>query len=128
MELALLVYLVNLLSTLGEVFAAIAIFGVILTGGYVLIVYGEVDNYKDYCYWKTFILLGVISVLIPSEKTMQYMAGAYLVQSMYQSEFIDKATLLAEKAVLNQLQAWAKDNPDVATLIENVPVTNKEEK
>ena len=126
MELALLVYLVDLLSTLGKVFAATAIFGVTLTGGYAFIVYEEVDNYKDYCYWKTFILLGVISVLIPSEKTMQYMAGAYLVQSIYQSEFIDKATPLAEKAILNQLQAWAKDNPDVATLIENVPtITTK---
>lgn len=136
MELALLVWLVSLLSSLGE-FAEI--FGVLFTivtviVGLLLVLVPDkewnIETRTNCIKWvllpKTAITLIFIAWIIPSEKTMQYMAGAYLLQSVYQSDIVQKAAPLAEKAILNQLQAWAKDNPEVATLIENVPVVKEQ--
>lgn len=136
MELALLVWWVSLLSSLGE-FAEI--FGVLFTivvviVGLLLVIIPDKEwnsEIRTNCIkWvflpKTAITLIFIAWIIPSEKTMQYMGGAYLLQSVYQSDILQKAAPLAEKAILNQLQAWAKDNPEVATLIENVPVVKEQ--
>jgi hypothetical protein len=59
----------------------------------------------------------VTAVLIPSDNTMKYMAGAYLVQSAYESDLMVEATPLAKRAVLNQLRAWSEDAPDLMNLL-----------
>ena len=77
------------------------------------------QRFKDWFLYKTLIALVVAQVLIPSEKTIQYMAGAYLIQTAYQSEFVNKASELGQKAILNQLSKWAEDNPEVKTLLDS---------
>lgn len=136
MELALLVWLVSLLSGLDHFTFSTMLFTFIATvmvgGLYVLVPEEHWDkqirsNCLKYMFLpKTLALLIFITWIIPSEKTVQYMAGAYLLQSVYQSDIVQKAAPLAEKAILNQLQAWAKDNPDVAALIENVPAAKEQ--
>lgn len=137
MELALFVWLVSLLSGLDYftfVTMMLTFIATVMVGGlYVLVPEEHWDkqirvNCLKYLFLpKTLAMLMFITWITPSEKTIQYMAGAYLLQSVYQSDIVNKAAPLAEKAILNQLQAWAKDNPDVATLIENIP-TAKEQK
>lgn len=131
MELALLVWLVSLLSGLDDftsVIMMLTFIATVIVGGlYVLVPEEHWDkqirvNCLKYVFIpKTLAMLMFITWIIPSEKTIQYMAGAYLLQSVYQSDIVNKAAPLAEKAILNQLQTWAKDNPDVATLIETLP-------
>lgn len=125
MELALLVWLVDLLGNLkGLLIAAmvclavVAIFTVLIK----LVDSGEFDT--TYVYWKTALTVSILVVLIPSEKTIQYMAGAYLIQTAYQSEFVNKASELGQKAILNQLSKWDEDNPEVKTLLESATNTN----
>jgi hypothetical protein len=129
MELALLVWLVSLLTSLDN-FAQVAFaVGVTFTllCGLLLLVVPEKEwnneirvNCKNYLFIpKTTLCLFLVTWIIPSEKTIQYMAGAYLLQSVYQSDIVNKAAPLAEKAILNQLKSWAKDNPEVENLIQN---------
>lgn len=119
MELALLVWLVDLLGSAEKgligllvILGAAGLFG----GFWALLETGELS--AKYLYWKTAIAVGFMIVLIPSEKTIQYMAGAYLVQTAYESEFVNKASELGQKAILNQLSKWAEDNPEVKTLLD----------
>lgn len=119
MELALLVWLVDLLGSAEKgliglliILGATGLFG----GFWILLDSGELS--AKYLYWKTALAVGFLIVLIPSEKTIQYMAGAYLIQTAYQSEFVNKASELGQKAILNQLSKWAEDNPEVKTLLE----------
>lgn len=119
MELALLVWLVDLLGSaekgLGLLLTILLVVGTTSILGFMI--FAEEINTK-YAYWKTAIAVGFLIVLIPSEKTIQYMAGAYLIQTAYQSEFVNKASELGQKAILNQLSKWAEDNPEVKTLLE----------
>lgn len=130
MELALVVYLVNLLTEFNEVVAMLVTF--YLMGGiaFSLIYLMATESLsetsvivKKYIFFKTAFFFGFLCLLIPSEKTMQYMAGAYLVQTVYTSEFVNKAAPLAQKAVLNQLETWAKDNDQVKELLSTVVPT-----
>lgn len=120
MELALLVWLVDLLGSaekgLGAVVTLLCIVGALTVVGF-LIFFEKVET--KYVYWKTILTLGFLIVLIPSEKTIQYMAGAYLIQTAYQSEFVNKASEFGQKAILNQLSKWAEDNPEVKTLLDS---------
>lgn len=45
------------------------------------------------------------------------MAGAYLLQSSYQSEFVQTALPLGQKAVLNQLKRWSEDSEELKDLL-----------
>lgn len=120
MELALLVWLVDLLGSaekgLGVVITLLCVVGVLTVAGF-LIFFEKVET--KYVYWKTILAVGFLIALIPSEKTIQYMAGAYLIQTAYQSEFVNKASELGQKAILNQLSKWAEDNPEVKTLLDS---------
>lgn len=69
-------------------------------------------------------LLG-LHLFLPTEKTLQYAAGAYLLQTTYESDFVQEAGSLAGKAVTNQLRKWAESNPDIDTLLESVEVTKE---
>lgn len=119
MELALLVWLVDLLGNikhmLGIIFGLLLLVAVLSILGYLII--NEELNTK-YAYWKTALFILGLNTLIPSEKTIQYMAGAYLIQTAYQSEFVNKASELGQKAILNQLSKWAEDNPEVKILLD----------
>lgn len=65
----------------------------------------------------------VLHLLLPSEKTLQYAGGAYLIQTTYESGFVQEAGGLAGKAVINQLRKWSTDNPDIDSLLESVGET-----
>jgi hypothetical protein len=147
MELALLVYVVDLLINIDTFFNGLTGFMVFLAiaGGFFTAMYlsGDDGGFADwrriwYTYWawpKIMIMSLIITWLIPDEKTIQYIAGAYIIQETYQSEFVQQAGTLAGKAVLNQLAVWAKDNGDVEKLLKQleqqgvkVPVVTVEEK
>ena len=69
------------------------------------------------------VTLLCLHLFLPTEKTLQYAAGAYLIQTTYQSDFVQEAGSLAGKAVTNQLRKWAESNPDIDTLLESVEAT-----
>lgn len=131
MELALVVYLVNLVVNIKDSLVPItALLSLmcIISGVFLVIVDKDDwvpsvrENVLKYVFLpKTFALVILLNFLIPSEKTMQYMAGAYLVQTVYTSEFVNKAAPLAQKAILNQLEDWAKDNDQLKELLSTVP-------
>jgi len=67
--------------------------------------------------WIAGLLIG-LNVLLPSDTTMKYMAGAYLVQQAYDSDIVQTAAPIAKQAVINQLKTWAVDNPDINQLVQ----------
>lgn len=74
---------------------------------------GVIPNRLAYmCY----ALIG-LQVLLPSDNTIKYMAGAYLIQSTYDSEFVQTALPLGQKAVINQLERWSKDSEELKDLL-----------
>lgn len=127
MELALLVWLVSLLSGLDHFTTFTGILLVVVTAfvGILYLVIPEKEwipeirsNLIKYMFLPKIAFMCVfISWIIPSDKTIKYMAAAYLVQTTYESDFVQKATPLAQTAVLNQLESWAKDNKEVAVLL-----------
>lgn len=146
MELALLVYVVDLLINIDTFFNGLVGFMIFLAvvGGAFTAIYlsdhnGEFSDWRRiwYAYWawpKILIMSLIITWLIPDEKTVKYMSAAYIVQETYQSEFVQKAGTLAGKAVLNQLAVWAEDNGEVEKLLKQleqqgvkVPVVTVEE-
>lgn len=62
-------------------------------------------------------LMIALNIFLPSDTTMKYMAGAYLLQSTYQSDFVQQAIPLSQKAVLNQLNRWAEDSTELKNLL-----------
>lgn len=133
MTLALLVYVVNLLTSidnfLGGLIASMVVFA--LTAGIFSLFYFEPSDEEDWKEWrafaykyviwpKTLVLSLLITWLIPDQKTIEYMAGAYIIQETYESEFVQKAGTLAGQAVLNQLAVWAKDNGEVEKLLDQL--------
>lgn len=129
MELMLIVWLVSIVSNLPHL---------LFTGIIVIIIasvfgsmwadapYSDKETAERFKFvkeklmrWKTCIVFAVLITIIPSESTMKYMAGAYLLQSAYETDFAQKAIPLSQKAVLNQLEKWAEDNEELKTLLEN---------
>lgn len=135
MELALVVYLVNILAEvdtwLGGAVGLIVVAYVIFTIGVTIKDSAEnncqltLPKLKKHLPIKTFCSVLVLSVLIPTPDTLKYMAGAYLIQTTYESEFVQEAGSLAGKAVTNQLRKWAESNPDIDTLLESVEATKQ---
>ena len=85
-------------------------------------------NYKPMA-WVLSLML-TLNILLPSDTTIKYMAGAYLLQTTYESDVVQKGIPLVNKAVLNTLESWAKDTPDLRILIDstNVSLTQEEKK
>ncbi len=130
MTLALIVYLVNLLTSVDDFLGGfiVCLIGFSVCGVFILGVAKEPstdEQWKEYrtllyryALWpKTLVLSLLICWLIPSEKVIQYLAGAYIIEETYKSEFVQKASTLAGQAVLNQLAVWAKDNGEVEQLL-----------
>lgn len=78
-------------------------------------------NYKPVAIVLSLML--TLHVLLPSDTTMKYMAGAYLLQTTYESDVVQKGIPLVNKAVLNTLESWAKDTPDLRILIDSTSPT-----
>lgn len=127
MELMLIVYGVSLLSSIQFAATGVLIFGSILMA--ILYVVSVPQSYDDkeereqkasirskLKPWYLIVAL-TLSMVIPNESTMKYMAGAYLLQSSYQSEFVQTALPLGQKAVLNQLKRWSEDSEELKDLL-----------
>ena len=136
MGLALLVYVVDLLLNLNVVLWVVFGIAVVVpcitwfaaaAGDYPADFAKGIKNFKRFFYTKTVTTVFAIAILIPSEQTMKYMGAAYLVQSTFQSEFVQETVSLSQKAVIKQLQSWAEDNTDIEQLLESVdiPVPNE---
>jgi hypothetical protein len=145
MNLLSVVYFVNLLVSadnfLNGLIGALIIIALIA----VVVVLAHLGDFSEeetvvfkqkaykYALWPKTILFSIFMCwVIPNEKTMQYMAGAYIIEQTYNSDFVQQASTLAGKAVLNQLANWAEDNSDVETLLNqlkqqgvNVPNVDK---
>jgi hypothetical protein len=141
MELAIVVYLVGLVGSLSENLPSImkGLICLSVLGG-VLVVFDFLCRLEDVdssdgswttktnyiFFWpKTFITLLVLHVSLPTQDTIKYMGAAYLVQTTYESEFVQEAGSLAGKAVTNQLRKWAESNPDIDSLIQSVDETKQ---
>lgn len=59
----------------------------------------------------------VIGFLLPNKETTIYMAGAYMVQQVVTSDTVQEIGNLAADATKAQLKAWAKESPELATLL-----------
>lgn len=132
MELMLIVYLVGLISNLSTllgwtmvVLIAMAVFGILFV--FDEDIEGEREDrlefyMKKLFFPKIFVTLVLLFWLAPNEQTMKYMAGAYLIQSTYESNIVQKGLPLMEKTVLNTLESWAEDAPELKVLLEKTEV------
>lgn len=123
MELALLVWLVDLLGTIGKT-SIFVFFGVIVLQ--VIVIFckfmeADTDSFfswnKKHFPLKTWLLIGVLALLIPNEKTMKYMGAGYLIQTTFESDFVQESATLSQKAILKQLEGWSVDSEEVKELI-----------
>jgi len=137
MELVLLVWVIDLLLNVDNFLAAMLICIAGLSAVYFLIAglasiggdYSSQDckrHLKKYVPYKTIIAALVITWLIPSSQTMKYMGAAYLVQTTFESEFVQETATLSQKAIINQLTVWAEDTPDIVPVLEELGVEVKE--
>lgn len=132
MELAILVYLVNLLP---EDYGAI--WFLIVVGTAVLVMYSAAsadysatedfeDILKRLFGWKvklTIVMLVVASMVLPTRQTAIYMAGAYLVQEVVTSDVAAEVGNKTQKAVLAQLDKWAAEVPELREMVQDVVET-----
>jgi len=105
MELALFVYLAGVVGNVGGVFVAIAIISAVIA-----FICGAVAINADKSFIKPFyISLCVLlfsaftAALLPSEKTMYLMAGAYTTQAVAQSTVGQKTVELIEQKLDEEL-------------------------
>lgn len=115
MSLALFVYFASIVSNI-SVFTFV--FGVILLMGATFIYLDAITQHDgSYKYGHVSALCGMflllIATLTPSEKAMYTIAGAYLVQSAYQSETGDKIVRLINSKIDEQLSKIEKMQPTV---------------
>ena len=104
MELALFVYLAGVVGNVGGVFVAIAIISAIIM--FICGVYVVDDKsfmkpfYISLC---TLLFSAFTAALLPSEKTMYLMAGAYTTQAVAQSTVGQKTVELIEQKLDEEL-------------------------
>ena len=105
MNLLLVVYFVNLLVSannfLGGIIVVLIVIAIITGGVFVGcmsdlsekgIAYFKQKAYKYTLWPKTIIFSIFICWVIPDEKTIQYMAGAYIIEQTYSSDFVAACT------------------------------------
>lgn len=80
------------------------------------------DSFKRWFNIKLVLPLFVIALLIPSQQTMKYIGAAYLVQTTFESEFVQESITLSQKAVIKQLQTWSEDDADIKSLLNSVDI------
>lgn len=132
MELALLVYIVDLITGLDSfltkllyITAACSAAGLLI--GVLASIIEEVYSLKQMLmfikkYYPVKTLLAALFTvwLIPSQDTMKYIAAGYLIQETFESEFVQETVTLSQKAVIKQLHVWSEDNSDLQELIKSV--------
>jgi CHASE3 domain sensor protein len=137
MELTLIVYAVSVLDNMTKAVAVLLIllsisflFFYIVINNNTYYMFSDAKNQQivndasDKYSWmqrpRTALVLLCVLVLSPSERTMQYMAGAYLIQSVYESTEAREIGAASKKAVMSQLEVWSKGNEQLLTLIEQI--------
>lgn len=137
MELAILVYAIDLLvkmTTFSENFL-ISMAGVTFIWCFVGALYFSDNGYstediknhfKKYYPFKTIILAGFLIFIIPNTQTMKYIGAAYLVQTTFESDFVQETATLSQKAIVKQLKVWAEDNSEIEPLLKEIGVEVKE--
>ncbi len=134
MELAILVYIVDLITGLDS-FLTKALAGFVGFTAAALVI-GFLASVIENCYtlkqmWdfikkyypvKTLSIVLFVVWLIPSTQTIKYMGSAYLIQNTFQSEFVQESITLSQKAVINQLQSWAVEDTEIKSLLESVDI------
>lgn len=134
MELMLIVYLVGLIAQLPAllfIFASIVFMMAFVGCIWAYDTHVKTEEKRAYFkkrlfYPKIFVLLLFLMWLTPNEQTMKYMAGAYLIQSTYESNIVQKGLPLMEKTVLNTLESWAEDAPELKVLLEKTEVVKQD--
>ena len=106
MELALFVYLAGVVGNVGGVFVAIAIISAIIM--FICGVSAVCDDDKSfikpfYISLCTLLFSAFTAALLPSEKTMYLMAGAYTTQAVAQSTVGQKTVELIEQKLDEEL-------------------------
>lgn len=124
MELVFLVYVVGLISKLNlQLAPVLAItFGLSCCVAFVLVIHCNdegkpyIPTVKKYIPYKIMISLLLVNILLPSESTMKYMAGAYVVQQVAESSKVKELGNLSYEAARTQLKSWAKsEDPELAS-------------
>lgn len=127
MELALLVWVVDLLSKLGGFLGfALTLFSAVTFIALFGTMFALADRYEVKSYWKKYFPTKTLFValflvwIIPSQQTMKYIAAGYLIQETFESEFVRETVTLSQKAVIKQLQVWAEGDNDIQELLNSV--------
>ncbi len=139
MELAILVYTVDLIMKVSVwlwVAFAVSVAIPCVTWFYHVVDSEDVivakSSFKKWFNFKLVLPLLVIALLIPSQQTMKYIGAAYLIQTTFESEFVQESITLSQKAVIKQLQTWSEDDADIKSLLNSVDLplskTNKSKK
>jgi len=134
-ELAILVYVIDLLLkvvTFSKGFLGLMVFVTFCWALFGLLIsysYSSEDtkrHFKKYYPYKLMILAGFLIFLIPNPQTMKYIGSAYLVQTTFESDFVQETASLSQKAIIKQLKVWAADSPDIKPLLNEIGVENVE--
>ena len=139
MELAILVYVIDLLLKVVEYSELFLWIMLVITIIWALVVVSEKSdlpfedveehikrNIKKYYPYKLMILAGFLIFLIPNQQTMKYMGAGYLVQSTFESDFVQETATLSQKAIIKQLRVWAEDSPEIKPLLKEIGAENVE--
>ena len=105
MELALFVYLAGVVGNVGGVFVVIAIISctIMLICGASSVGYDKSLMKPFYISLSTLVFSAFVAALLPSEKTMYLMAGAYTTQAVVQSTVGKKTVDLIEQKLDEEL-------------------------
>lgn len=135
MELAILVHVIDLLLkvvTFSKGFLGLMVFVTFCWGfgGGVISIHYSLDDaknhFKKYYPYKLMILAGFLIFLIPNPQTMKYIGAGYLMQTTFESDFVQESATLSQKAIIKQLKVWAADSPDIKPLLNEIGVENVE--
>lgn len=137
MELAILVYVIDLLLKVVSfskgflwIMAAVSVMWALVAGSANADGVYEVDDakrhFKKFYPYKLMILAGFLIFLIPNQQTMKYIGAGYLVQSTFESDFVQETATLSQKAIIKQLRVWAEDSPEIKPLLNEIGAENVE--
>lgn len=108
MEFAFLVYAISMISKLGVLFGIMTCFSLITLLGHCINIEGSHNRTFANDFKKKFlvipIVIAVCTTLIPSEKTMYLMTGAYVSQAAVQSSIGQDVIQILELKVKEQLK------------------------
>ena len=109
MELALFVYLAEVVGSVSILFGIISFIGALAVFTCIIVFSAEckMKNFKSW--WITpVICCAVVSALIPSKETMYMMAGAYAAQTVATSSVASKTLELIESKIDSELNNLKK--------------------